>query len=347
MASGRVGGSRSKVSGKIGNEVYYLSRESDGSYAQVVAAKSSRPYTSNTARQAAYRMCAAIVEACMRDLQEVACISMQSAPNRSKSLNAFAAHNLMRVHRSCKNHWDDAGDFGFNVKAVDANAGGRFLLSAGSLMQNLFSKVVYCWGLPAEALPQGTTHVPNIKEVGGLLFDIPAHVTTFGEFLKFFGMTRRDQVVYVNYHVRNIEEEGDGGEDDVQIIEDNRYRWFILSVSETLPDDTPIGRDVLRTFFSIQSSDEVEIYWQDWSRQLYFVDVVRESDVEESILMHGAFSISYSLGRRKVSSSELEFVDESYARNFSNHRPCDVFWSYIGGHVGEVYPSPFEGDDDV
>lgn len=37
MAVGRVGGTRSKVSGKVGSEVYTVRRESDGSYAQVVS----------------------------------------------------------------------------------------------------------------------------------------------------------------------------------------------------------------------------------------------------------------------------------------------------------------------
>ena len=39
MASGRVGGTRSKVSGQIGGEVYRIVKNDDGTYSQIVSVK--------------------------------------------------------------------------------------------------------------------------------------------------------------------------------------------------------------------------------------------------------------------------------------------------------------------
>ena len=55
MASGRVGGTKSKVSGTIGSEVYSLRRNPDGTYSQVVSAKPETTTYTNTEKQAAQR----------------------------------------------------------------------------------------------------------------------------------------------------------------------------------------------------------------------------------------------------------------------------------------------------
>ena len=90
MASGRVGGTRSKISGKVGNEIYQVVRNPDGSYSQQVYEKPEIVQTAQTPKLQAQRMITAMVESLMRDLKEVGRISMQSGVNRSKSLNAFS-----------------------------------------------------------------------------------------------------------------------------------------------------------------------------------------------------------------------------------------------------------------
>lgn len=93
MASGRVGGTRSKIRGQVGNVVYQVKRNDDGTYTQISYGKAEDVTATITPRLQAQRMCTSMVEALMRDLKEVGRISMQSAANKSKSLNAFSSYN--------------------------------------------------------------------------------------------------------------------------------------------------------------------------------------------------------------------------------------------------------------
>ena len=90
MASGRVGGTRSKISGSVGDVVYQIKRNPDGTYTQIVYGKPEDVTQTITPRGQAQKMCTSMVEALMRDLKEVGRVCMQSAANKSKSLNAFS-----------------------------------------------------------------------------------------------------------------------------------------------------------------------------------------------------------------------------------------------------------------
>ena len=105
MASGRVGGTRSRVTGQIGSEVYRVVRNADGTYTQFVSAKGQQTSTYTTPKLQVQRMITAMVESMMKQLKPVARISMQSGANKSKSLNAFSSFNLHLVAQDCKAHW--------------------------------------------------------------------------------------------------------------------------------------------------------------------------------------------------------------------------------------------------
>ena len=195
MASGRVGGTRSKISGQIGQEVYQIRKNPDGTYSQIVNAKGEISVNYTTPRLQAQRMCTSMVEAMMRDLKEVASISMQSAANKSKSLNAFSSYNLQLVARDCKANWFANNQFvypelnRFDIKQRDL--GGLYMLSSGSLQFNVFA------GHAEYENPSGglvnypnATHTPE-----GVYFRLPNYGCTISEFLRANRMTRLDYVV--------------------------------------------------------------------------------------------------------------------------------------------------------
>lgn len=340
MASGRVGGTKSKVSGTVGSEVYSLRRNADGTYSQIVSAKSDTPYTSNSDKQAAYRMGTAIVEALMRDIKEIACISMQSGANRSKSLNALSSMNLVRVHEDLKNHWDTEGDFMYNTKGDNAHCGGKFLISAGNLMKNHFSgledgRFWPQWGKdPDGSFPSWGSEYSVIK------WEIPSSVRTVGDLLKYFDMTRRDTFGYVNFHYL-VKEDESSDPDDPQIIEDYRYRWMIVRINEYIPDYTVISKEVLDSLFVIESSDPMTRIWQDAYRVYGIGEVVPMPDIEEYIVSHAAFTISYPYGRKAVSNAELKPTAQGSQFTYFGHLPCEVYWSYIDAQPDTILPSPF------
>ena len=152
MASGRVGGTKSKVSGTIGSEVYSLRRNPDGSYSQVISAKPETTTYTNTEKQAAQRMVTAMIEALMRDLTPVARISMQSGVNPSKSINAFSSFNLNKVREDMIANWYGNQKFVYPIKDSDVKLGGIYTISAGTLqlMQGEVNNIGWSydgWGL--------------------------------------------------------------------------------------------------------------------------------------------------------------------------------------------------------
>ena len=147
MASGRVGGSRSKISGLVGSEVYKIVRNPDGSYSQVVQTKGSYTVNTTTPKLQAQRMMVSMVEALMHDLTPVAKISWQSGANKSKSLNAFSSFNLQLVARDCKANWYGGGRFEYPMRrwwiSGEWDSVGPWMLSSGTLNRNLFLQALH------------------------------------------------------------------------------------------------------------------------------------------------------------------------------------------------------------
>lgn len=340
MASGRVGGTKSKVSGAVGNEVYSLRRNADGTYSQIVSAKSDTPYTSNSDKQAAYRMGTAIVEALMRDIKEVGCISMQSGANRSKSLNALSSMNLNRVYKDIREHWDTKGLFQYNTKGKDAHCGGKFLISSGNLMENHFSGLESGYLFPQWGRNPDGSMPANVSEYSVIKWEIPAVCDTIGKLLKHFRMTRRDMFGYANFHLIEYEDPA-SDPDDPQIIEDYRYRWMIIRINDFLSDTTPITKESLDSLFLVESSDQMTRIWQDYYRVYGVGEVVPIPEILDNIIAHAAFTISYPWGRKAISYSELSPTYHNDMFPWYGHKPCDVYWSYLNNQDEAVLPSPF------
>ena len=347
MASGRVGGTKSKVSGTVGNEVYSIRRNEDGSYSQVVSAKAESVQYSNTDLQAAQRMVTGMVEGLMKGLRAIGTISMQSGANKSKSLNAFAQFNLMKVRDDMKANWYDSKNFYYPRKMRSIleyeQTGGYWMISSGTLQYNLFSWFGFDdhsddW-LPAQYALNYLFY--------GVKFEVTAGMSSIGDFLRYHKITRRDQVCYVWWESKTT-----WPESEEEPIQEDRYHYLIASINPYLADSTPISENALKSLFLIDSDTEVFSGCPQWhTPQTHTPDGYRNffcfgrlgTDDEEIIEIgwHTAFSISYPEGKKKVSSSSFQNVDNYDPDPYMTQPPAIAFGSWVNQPSVRPYPSPF------
>lgn len=97
MASGRVGGTRSKISGVVGGDVYTIRKESNGSYQQVVAPlPESRPDTLTPAK-VIERILMSIVYKYMQAIPAILTEAFGDTLTKSLNLQDFVRQNIRRL----------------------------------------------------------------------------------------------------------------------------------------------------------------------------------------------------------------------------------------------------------
>lgn len=111
MARSKVGGSSGKLKGQVGDVVYQVKKNSDGTYTQYVYSKGERTEETITPTLQAQRMCTAMVQSIMRDLKEVWRLSWQNARTKIASLNEMSSFNLRLVLNDAHMHWYEGNKF--------------------------------------------------------------------------------------------------------------------------------------------------------------------------------------------------------------------------------------------
>lgn len=336
MASGRVGGTRSKKRGLVGDVVYQVVRNEDGTYTQISYGKPEDVTATITPRLQAQRMCTCMVEALMRDIRPIACISMQSAANKSKSLNAFSSFNLQLVARDCKTNWYGNNQFfyprTYNIGTESEQLGGVYMLSSGTWQYHGFDAVMY------------TDHVERIwpfswafgKRFSGMRWDIKLGLETVGQFLQRHFMSSLDKCCFVCFH-----DWYDWDEDPDDPTWFTRHSYIIASVNSSVSRDQVLTRDVLNQLFICESDWEIQKDIADDGQSFYIGIMVDQSNNNEEIYTYGGFTISYLEGRKKVSSSQMIRVPDWSDRYFEDAYPANVFGTWMGTPGVKPYPSPF------
>lgn len=336
MASGRVGGTKSKVSGKVGNEVYQIVRNDDGTYSQVIMAKGVKTVETITPRGQAQRMVTCMVESLMRDLKPIATISMQSGANKSKSLNAFSSFNLQLVAQDCKANWYNSTNFIYpsrnNQNTSTEKLGGKFMLSSGTLQFNGFDSLWY-----SESPKSVLASYQSIDYFFyGIKWNITSSIKTVADFLRTKRMTRLDKICFADFRdwfkYNYVLDESE---------EFTQYDYMILSINPAIKDDVLLTPSVLSQLFIIESNRAVSQYM---SKNGQFFVIGMDCDFAndtEQIWYYGAFTISYMEGRKKISSSNFVVPDGNPEPYWLNHAPTFVFGSWMGEPNNRHYPSPF------
>ncbi len=337
MATGRVGGTRSKIAGQVGSEIYQVRKNPDGSYSQIVYAKGERVETETSEVLQAQRMVTCIVEAAMRDLKPVGQISMQAYTAKTKSLNAFASFNLKLVADDCKANWYGNNRFYYPVRSMkgahNEQLGGRFLLSSGTLQADVFDDILHYYDAGGNV--SGDWNVHDV--FAGVKFLIPPEVTTVGQFLKYHRITRLDNVVFVVFH--DWVEENPETEEDQQFT---RFSHLIAQINPAVRDDEVITSDVWEKLFVWESD------WRSCARlakdgSFGILGTMHDTyDLDEHITFWGAFTISYITGKKEVTSAYLLGDDTGDEPYYADAAPADVFYSWMNQPRQIPWPSPFD-----
>lgn len=337
MASGRVGGTRSKIRGQVGNVVYQVKRNPDGTYTQYSYGKAEDVTATITPKLQAQRMCTSMVEALMRDLKEVGRISMQNAANKSKSLNAFSSYNLMLVSRDCKAFWNGGGNFHYPPTILIGDKyeqlGGAYMLSSGTWQYNGFDECLY--------MEDATTIWPFVqflgREFAGVRFSLIDSPETVADFLKRHYMTVLDTIVFAGFH--------DWTDTDIDPDEPKymtQHAYIMATINPAIDVNSLVTPDVLENLFVFKSNWEVFQKCSDNGKDFYFGMLINTNEYDSRILTYGGFTISYSEGKKKISPSTLRLVPGNFDGYYYNYAPCDVFGTWIGTPEVKPYPNIFD-----
>ena len=336
MASGRVGGTKSKIRGQVGNVVYQVKRNPDGTYTQYSYGKAEDVTHVITPRLQAQRMCTSMVEALMRDIKEVGRISMESAANKSKSLNAFSSYNLQLVARDCKTFWDGGGKFHYPATHFIGDKyeqlGGAWMLSSGTWQYNGFDEVLYT-NEPVKIWPYASMFTCLFA---GMRFRLLERPETVQDFLRRHYLSVLDSMCFVAFHDWTDDETDP---DDPKYM--TQHAYVIVQINPAVEMTAIVTPAILDLLFVGSSNYDVYRNISDDERDYYIGILVDNDHFDSRILSYGGFTISYLSGKKKISSSTLRLVPGDFDGYFYNYAPCDVFGSWMGTPSVKPYPKIF------
>lgn len=336
MAVSRVGGSGGKLKGQVGDIIYQVKKNSDGTYTQYTYTKGGHTEETLTPKLQAQRMCVAMVESLMRDLKPVAGISFQSGTNKSQSINGFSSNNLRLVQRDCKDHWNDNNTFVFPARrrhvARVIDLGGRYMISSGSLNRNNF-----------DALEFDHTPASHYNDIHlfdcmlyGLKFNVRFGVDTVNDFLSAHQMTRSDKVVFCGFRSWiNYEPDPDDPQDEY------KHDYVIVSLNTRISGNTVMTPEILHSLFVIDSSIGFTFYIARNGRFFTIGYLCDFYNIDEQFFYVAGFTISYLTGRKQISTSFYQNPDGETEPWLLNAAPADVFGSWMDEPWRKPYPSPF------
>lgn len=336
MASGRVGGTRSRKAGQIGDVIYQIVKNPDGSYSQVVYGKPEQVTQVITTKLQAQRMVTCMVEAMMRDLKPVGRISWQAGVNKSKSLNAFSCYNLQLVARDSKANWYQGNQFLYPQRFMRDSSveklGGPYMISAGTGQFDVFDDCVLLlepWRTWESAQYFG-------KRFAGMRFDINKSGNTIGSFMEKHRMTRLDSVVFCVFHKWH---EWNADEESYDDYTTNSY--IIATINPSIPDGAALNEDSLKALFLMESDFDPFAKVSDDGQFFYMGIMVDFDGLDDNIYFYNAFTISYADGKKKITTKYMKSAEGADEFYLLGHAPADVFGTWMGETTVKPYPSPF------
>lgn len=333
MASGRVGGTKSLKSGKVGDTVLGIVQESNGSYTQKVSAYVPTKAQTQTVKLAVQQMCTGMVEAMMKQMKPLANVGFQSAVNKSKSLNAFSSYNLMLLAREAKDYWDEVHEFEFAYKGERIRTGGRYILSSGSLQYNCFDGY-FGYSFPDTWIDR---NVLTGRMAFGIYFKMPPMGWTIGQFMERLKLTYSTEIWIAQYST-NQEENIEG-----------EYVWCRVTLNHNVRQSDPATEENVQALFEYHSNR-----WGlgGWCRptasmpnlkHAYCIGFRREGDIINYVPVLGkAFTITYVNGRKMISSARLGYLHEDHAIEWGYWRyPANCVSSWTNPVIPAPVPYPY------
>ena len=140
MARSRVGGTSGMLSGRVGDVIYSITRNTDGSFRQQVAFNDGIRENPNTDAQARARLTMATVERAMFTYRDFMGTGFEGVALGTNSVSKFSEVNYNAMKYEIDEYWDDPEwpdyNYDFPRKGQTSPKDGCFVISQGSLRPN-------------------------------------------------------------------------------------------------------------------------------------------------------------------------------------------------------------------
>lgn len=237
MARSRQGGTRGFIRGRVGNDLFQVTKDASGRKIQLVKAVEDTRINNNTERQAVARMQMALCMGCLSQFKEIVDHSWEGIPYGQLSIAHFVKRNIPLIQEDCKEHWEDDNRFNYPLKGVPALRLGEFLMSEGTLV-----------------VP-GLMTIQEMSDVGFRFNNNPALVIqlrpgqlTMADLKSSLGLAANDYItVLVMFH-------SPIGQGYTHFV----YRRFYIA---PVADDTEIGDDTIADIFTTEGTAEHTMYF--------------------------------------------------------------------------------------
>lgn len=190
MGKARIGGTKSKLRGKVGGDIYQLKRDPNGTLIQSVYAQNQNPTYSNTEKQAKNRMIMGQIQRMWHWLPQIIKDSFASVPRGTLSFQKFSQLNYSLLRSDFENHYEENPDFDWQLKYEMTAPAGPWLLTHGTLPEVTWDSAVSSLGWN------------NGIE---LEWNSRASYETYGDFLDCFGLKHGDRLVVVFFRKNGLQ----------------------------------------------------------------------------------------------------------------------------------------------
>ena len=231
MGRAKFGGTKAKVRGKIGNEIYQVTRNDDGQVVQkVYQAPASREYT-NTEPQAKARMIMGQIERMFHILPDVIKYAFATIPNGTLSFQHFSKLNYDLLKQDQTDNWQYWSQFDWRAKRDMTAPAGIWKLTEGSL---------------PEIYPNSYASVVEWNNYVRAYFETSATSGTLGDFLDVIGMMRTDELRVYFYQRWN------NSPDPV-------ISSISIKINPAIPDDRRISQGGVSDVFIVDGAFSVSL----------------------------------------------------------------------------------------
>ena len=145
MARSRVGGSKGLLSGKVGDIIYSITRNADGSFRQMIGANPESRFNPNTDAQACARMTMGMIERAMFTFRDFMGTGFEGVDPGTNSVSKFSEVNYNEIREEILQYWDmpdwTEWNYDFPKKGQTVPKDGMFIISQGTIR---WDGLIYC-----------------------------------------------------------------------------------------------------------------------------------------------------------------------------------------------------------
>lgn len=316
MARSNQGGTRGFLRGKVANDLYQVTRKSNGQRVQIVRAVEDSRVNNNTLEQALARMRMALLMGALSDLKEIVDHSWQGVPYGQLSIAKFVQNNMPLVQADCRENWVSNNAFCYPVKGVKAMRIGSFLIASGTLQT-----------------PVGFSR--GLGYLGGSWFPFSLKLDrvhpTFGDIRSALGLNAAD---YITLLVMSGLDMGSSG------ILNQGLQFVRLYLADNVVDDTVLSQDNIFSMFTYDGNTAFQVLFNQLSNSIeVFISCSPDGVARDGLL--SSIVVSRWDGRQWCRNNAQFLANSgSDSPNFEYNAPLEVFSSWFPDYDPDDYDEP-------